>query len=293
MNEEQPEHPLSKPGAYMQSNRFSVGSIELPGTGEPDFQALFRHLPGSFVATHQDFTIAAVSDDMRRKTYTWRQDITGRNFFEVFPDNPGDTHASGVQRLEASLREVALHGAPRSMPVLRYDMQDRLAGGGEWIEKFWSIVSRPVVDRKSSEVHYVLTEARDVTRLVQLSLWLDVDEHAVPELKKNVERVRLDALEQAPHPESIRARIVEEIAQRGTTPGVLVGELRALLCSPENRLYSCADEWVTESGVYVAYHRAGCVAARRVRYFAEGVRFPSCETCGSDVLYRLSHPLSR
>src|SRR5262249_25781538 len=90
------------------SARFMLGSIELPGVDEPDFQALFRHLPGIFVVTRPDFTIFAASDDLLRKTLTWREDITGRGIFDVLPGNPSEP--GGQQALEASLRDVSSHG---------------------------------------------------------------------------------------------------------------------------------------------------------------------------------------
>lgn len=277
-----------------QGSRFTVGAIELTGTNEPDFNAFFRHMPGIFVATRPDLTIAAASDDMLRKTFTWREQIIGRSLFEVFPDNPS-AEAHGASKLETSLRDVLTNGTANSVRVMRYDIQDRLAGDGAWIEKYWTIVSRPVIDRQNQEVLYVLVEGRDVTRIIHLALWLDrldAKEPFAPDMERTVQSVQRDAMGQAPHVDRVRARIAEEMKLTGATPQTLVGELKALLRSPDNRLYACAGEWVSEHGVYVAYHRGGCRFAPRVRYFAEGGRFPSCEGCGNDVLYRLSRTLS-
>jgi hypothetical protein len=283
------ETPLS---SQKQRTRFTVGSIELAGISEPDFHALFRHLPGIFVATRPDFTIVAVSDDLLRTTLTWREDITGRSFFDVFPDNPLDNQG-GAQKLKSALRDVMTTRMMRSMRVLRYDIPDRLSGDGTWIEKFWTAVSRPVVDRETGDVLCVLTEARDVTRTVHLALWLDTTDQLGPDLQRYVQHLRRDVNGEARHIARVRQRITREMALTGATPDTLVNELRALLHSPENRLYACAGEWVSETGVYVAYHRDGCTFAPRVRYFAEGVQFPGCERCGNDVLYRMSHALSR
>lgn len=285
-----------KPPAAIQkqSSRFAVGAIELAGTDEPDFNAFFRHMPGIFVATRPDLTIAAASDDMLRKTFTWREQIIGRSLFEVFPDNPS-AECHGARRLATSLRDVLTNGTANSVHVMRYDIQDRLAGDGVWLEKYWTIVSRPVVDRWNQEVLYVLTEGRDVTRIIHLALWMErphATESFAPDMERSVQSVRRDAMGQAPHVERVRARIAEEMKLTGATRQTLVGELKALLRSPDNRLYACAGEWVSEHGVYVAYHRGNCLFAPRVRYLAEGVRFPSCERCGNDVLYRLSRTLT-
>jgi hypothetical protein len=272
-----------------QSTRFAVGSIELPGLDVPDFQTLFRHMPGIFIATRPDFTIVAASDDMRRKTFTWRDEIIGRSILDVFPDNSSGDEPGGTTRLEAWLRDVLESGATHSAHVVRYDIRDRLSGDDGWVEKFWTVVSRPVVDRQNGEVLYVLTEAHDLTRVVQLALWLKSRGKLAPEMHRSVQRMRRDVLDREPDLSRVRARIQAEMALTGATPEVLVGELTALLRSPESRLYACAGEWAPESGVYVAYHRKGCVSVPRARYFAEGAMLPSCHRCGNDVLYRLSH----
>lgn len=278
-----------------QSARFAVGSIELPGTEEPDFNAFFRHVPGVFVATDPEFTIAAASDDMLRKTFTWREPIDGRNLFDVFPDNPSTEPPGGVTRLKRLLRDVQVSGTTNSMSVMRYDIQDRTGGEGAWIEKYWTFISRPLVDRYCKAVLYVLTEVRDVTRIVQLALWMEPREemaHLAPEIQRTLQRIQEDVMSPLHHRERVRAQVAEEMRATGATPQLLVGELNALLRSTDNRLYSCAGEWVTESGVYVAYHRGGCTFAPRVRFLRQGVQFPSCDRCGNDVLYRLSRTLS-
>jgi hypothetical protein len=273
-----------------QRARFMLGSIELPGVDEPDFQALFRHLPGMFIATRPDFTIAAASDDLRRKTFTWRDEIVGRNIFDVFPGGP-DRVPDGTSRLELSLRDVMQTGTPRFVRLLRYDIQDHLSGD-TWMEKFWTTVHRPVVDCQTGRTMYVVSEARDVTRVVNLALWIDDDVDLGPEMDRSVQRMRSDLDDSTVEFARARASIALEMEQTGATAAMLVSELKALLRAPETRLYSSAGEWVTEAGVYVAYHRAGCYAAPRVRYYAAGVMLPSCEHCGNDVLYRFSHTLS-
>jgi hypothetical protein len=267
--------------------RFAVGSIEVPGTEEPDFAALFRHVPGIFIVTRPDFTIVAVSDDLLRKTFIWRQDITDRHIFDVFPDRSNRAH--GTHIMEQCLRDVVAKRAPTSLHLLRHDIPDRRNGDGGWVEKFWSVVSRPVIDRRSGDVSHVLTEARDVTRTVELALWLRDENELGPEMQRSVQRLRREVEEQSGDVAALRARVDAEMKLTGASAGLLVNELKALLRAPDNRLYSCAGEWVTDAGVYVAYHRAGCELAPRVCYLAEGAMFPSCERCGNDVLYRLSH----
>jgi hypothetical protein len=153
------------------------------------------------------------------------------------------------------------------------------------------VVHRPVVLRVTGEVLYVLTEARDVTRTVQLALWLDSKAGLGAEMQQHVQRIQREAMSQSPHVLELKDAIERERALTGATWQTLVNELKALLCSPESRLYACAGEWAPESGVYVPYHREACTLAPHAGYFVEGDCLPACERCGNDVLYRLSYLL--
>jgi hypothetical protein len=49
-------------------------------------------------------TIVDASDAYRRATLVWGEAITGCGMFDVFPDNPYDPTADGVQHLRASFQ---------------------------------------------------------------------------------------------------------------------------------------------------------------------------------------------
>ena len=81
----------------------------------PDFQTLFEAAPGLYLVLLPDaprYTIVAVSDAYARATMTTREEILGRGLFEVFPDNPADPTATGVNTLRASLGRVLTKRAP-------------------------------------------------------------------------------------------------------------------------------------------------------------------------------------
>lgn len=78
----------------------------------PDFRALFESAPGLYLVLTTDFTIVGVSDAYLRATMTNRDEILGRDIFDVFPDNPADPHATGTRNLRASLQRVVKHRAP-------------------------------------------------------------------------------------------------------------------------------------------------------------------------------------
>src|SRR5579871_6986839 len=72
----------------------------------PDFRTLFESAPGAYLVLTPDLRIVAVTDAYLRATMTEREKIVGRSLFEVFPDNPDEVGATGVQNLKASLERV-------------------------------------------------------------------------------------------------------------------------------------------------------------------------------------------
>ena len=85
----------------------------------PDFRALFESSPGLYLVLTPDLIIVAASDAYLQATMTRREEILGRGIFEVFPDNPDDPAATGVDNLRASLERVCLKRVADVMAVQR------------------------------------------------------------------------------------------------------------------------------------------------------------------------------
>src|SRR5262245_31696320 len=82
---------------------------------KPDFEALFAATPGLYLVLSPDLRIVAVNDAYCRGTMTRREDIIGRHLFEVFPDNPDEAGATGVNNLSVSLNRVRTLKLPDTM----------------------------------------------------------------------------------------------------------------------------------------------------------------------------------
>lgn len=119
-----------------------------------DIQRLFGPLPGLFLVLKPDdgFTIVGASEEYLSVTYTTPA-IFGRKLFDVFPDNPQDPGADGVQKLDASLREAMATRKPHVMAPQRYDL--RAPGKEEFLERYWTAMNAPVLDAHG-EVEYLL-----------------------------------------------------------------------------------------------------------------------------------------
>jgi signal transduction histidine kinase len=134
---------------------------------QPDFQVLFEGAPGLYLVLAPDLRIVAASDAYLRATMTTREGILGRGIFEVFPDNPDDPEATGVNNLRASLDSVLEFGRTDTMAVQKYDVRRPESEGGGFEERYWSPQNSPVFG-PSGGVQFILHRVEDVTEFVRL-----------------------------------------------------------------------------------------------------------------------------
>lgn len=191
--------------------RSSTDAARLP---PPDFERLFKAVPGLYVVTLPDaprFTVVAVSDAYAEATKTPREDVVGRPLLDVFPEGPRERHADGRRAVTDSLSRVIRNRQTDAMAVQRYDIR-RPGGGHEG--RWWSPVSSPVLG-PDGEVKYIMVHVEDVTRLHEQS--------------RELEQLRTQAFTRMGH--ELRAplqRIVEETersAGASETPVSTRGEL--------------------------------------------------------------------
>jgi PAS domain S-box-containing protein len=131
------------------------------------FKSLFESAPGLFVVLTPDLKIVAASDAYLRATMTKREEILGKEIFEVFPENPEDPSVTGPRYLRESLERVRRNKTPEVMAVGRYDVRRPEAEGGGFEERYWSPVNAPVFG-SSKELAYIIHRVEDVTDFVRL-----------------------------------------------------------------------------------------------------------------------------
>lgn len=108
------------------------------------------------------FEIIAVTDEYLKATATNESDIVGKKLFEVFPDDPNEPNADGVNSLFASLQRVLSLKTVDVMGIQRYPI--RLPSGA-FEERFWSPVNSPVLDEFGA-VEFIMHRVEDVTTIV-------------------------------------------------------------------------------------------------------------------------------
>ena len=135
--------------------------------GGPDFRTLFEQSPDILLVLLPDaprFTMVAATEARLAATHTTR-DTLGKGLFEVFPDNPDESGATGTSNLRASLERVLATRAPDTMAVQKYDIR---GPDGAFEAKYWSPKNLPVLS-STGEVLYILHRVEDVTELVRAS----------------------------------------------------------------------------------------------------------------------------
>lgn len=131
------------------------------------FQLLFESLPGKFlVLGPENFEIIAASDAYLEATRTRRDDIVGRNLFDVFADDPATPDAEAMRNVRGSLERVKAKRRPDVMAVQCYPIARPADEGGGVEERFWSPLNAPVFAADGSLL-YIVHRVEDVTGVVQ------------------------------------------------------------------------------------------------------------------------------
>lgn len=151
-------------------------------TEDADYKMLFEAVPGLFLVLTPDFSIVTASNAYLEASMTVREEITGRNIFDVFPDNPEDKHANGVARLRDSLNSVLQNKSPHTMPVQKYDIR---RPDGSFEERSWRPLNKPVLNTQG-EVAFIIHRVEDVTDLMRL----EKEAHSSGEVARSEKRFR-------------------------------------------------------------------------------------------------------
>jgi signal transduction histidine kinase/DNA-binding response OmpR family regulator len=131
------------------------------------FKTLFEALPGLYLIIDTKFTIVAVTDSYLAATKTKRENILGKNIFEVFPDNPEEHNATGVTTLSASLNRVLTLRKADTLSIQKYDIRRPESEGAGFEERYWSPVNSPMFDNDGNVI-YIIHKVEDVTEFLKL-----------------------------------------------------------------------------------------------------------------------------
>ena len=131
----------------------------LPGLSDNIFQTIFEKSPGSLLvaADMPRFTIMAASDSYLTITSSKREEIVGKGFFEVFPDDEGfddETNARHVFTRVVETRQKV------DVPNYRFDVFN--ADTKKYEIRYWSCCNAPILS-DGDTVAYILNTVVDIT----------------------------------------------------------------------------------------------------------------------------------
>lgn len=156
-----------------EQHRLDLLALEQSARREADaashyYRSLFESAPGCYlVLTPHDYRIVAVSDAYLEATMTTRAQLSGQYLFDVFPDDPAEPDADGVEQLRASLERVRYSGLGDVMAVQRFPIRRPEAGGDGFEERFWSTVNSPVAG-PDGRLAYIIHRVEDVTAYLRV-----------------------------------------------------------------------------------------------------------------------------
>ena len=127
-----------------------------------DFEELFERLPSAHMVLDRLFNFVVVNSAYERAVMRKRDDLIGRNLFELFP-NDGE----GGKRLRASFERVFDSGESDTLAYIPYDIPRPSEKGGGFEQRYWTAVHMPLANG-SGDIAYLVQNTVDVTEIVRL-----------------------------------------------------------------------------------------------------------------------------
>lgn len=174
---------------------------------EINFKALFEEAPGLIMVLNPSFTILAISDAYVEATYTKREDLFGKHFFDVFQDTKNTT---AVAETKASLEYVLKNKKPHVIPMLRMEIKN-LAGVLE--EKYWNPINKPILT-KDNQVQYIVHIIKDLTEFVKLEKIYVSEENISNTLPDLIHSLESTLLKQQKKSKSINEKLHQKIIEQ-------------------------------------------------------------------------------
>jgi PAS domain S-box-containing protein len=140
--------------------------LSLHNLCEVDFGRIFYATPSPYLVLSKDLRIVDVNQAYLQATSTVREEIIGREIFDVFPDNPEDPSASGVANLHASFQRVLREKRADTMAIQKYDIQIGGPNGVQFEERHWSPINTPVFG-SDGQITHIVHCVEDVTEFVK------------------------------------------------------------------------------------------------------------------------------
>jgi signal transduction histidine kinase len=178
-----------------------------------DFQKIFLSAPGLFLIVSTDFIILDLNSSYEKVAMKKREEMIGRNIFEVFTDNPDNKDANGVSNLSKSLHSVLKEKRRHAMAVQRYDVQKP---DGTFEERYWSPVNIPILN-SVNEMDCIVHRVEDVTEFITLRKEQLKTKNRTKDLKKKLSLMEVEIIQRSREIQELNFELEQKVRERTET----------------------------------------------------------------------------
>ncbi|MFD8325636.1 SpoIIE family protein phosphatase [Streptomyces lydicus] len=132
-------------------------------TADIDFAAFFDVTPSPYLVLDTDLVIRYANPACLRAAGRTKDELIGKYFFDVLPENPG-IRDDAEGHLKASLHRLLDTGKPETAVLQRYDVPRPDPPGG-FEERWWSVIHTPLPGPDGT-VKWIIQQIEDVTAFV-------------------------------------------------------------------------------------------------------------------------------
>ncbi|MFF7701096.1 SpoIIE family protein phosphatase [Streptomyces lydicus] len=132
-------------------------------TADIDFTAFFDVTPSPYLVLDTDLVIRYANPACLRAAGRTKDELIGKYFFDVLPENPG-IRDDAEGHLKASLQRLLDTGKPETAVLQRYDVPRPDPPGG-FEERWWSVIHTPLPGPDGT-VKWIIQQIEDVTAFV-------------------------------------------------------------------------------------------------------------------------------
>jgi len=178
-----------------------------------DFQKVIELVSSIYIILSTELNILYVNAALEKASMRKREDIIGRNLFEVFPDNPADKNADGVSNLSNSLHSVIKYKKQHTMAVQKYDIQ---RPDGTFEVRYWSPLNIPVLNSEN-EIEYIIHRVEDVTEFVLIKNEQQNKDNINIGLQKKVSDMEVEIIKRSREIQELNFELEKKVKERTET----------------------------------------------------------------------------
>jgi PAS domain S-box-containing protein len=178
-----------------------------------DFQKVIESVSSIYIILSTELNILYVNEALEKASMRRREDIIGRNLFEVFPDNPADKNADGVSNLSNSLHSVIKNKKQHTMAVQKYDIQ---RPDGTFEVRYWSPLNIPVLNSEN-EIEYIIHRVEDVTEFVLIKNEQKNKDNINIGLQKKVSDMEVEIIKRSREIQELNFELENKVKERTET----------------------------------------------------------------------------